>query len=155
MTSHGFAVVRRYCPSGLVPPNRPPNTGDGAVPAVGAGAAGAGANIGAGFFAADFFFDVFLLAAFFIPFFLRAGAARFAFLDFFAFDFFRFFAIIASQWVQPNFHLQPHGLFAVGSPLAGPRRRQARQLAQRLRHRPPARPVEQLDRMDDRDGGAG
>ena len=43
-----------------------------------AGAVGAGAGLGAGFF--------FFLAgvAFFIPFFLRAGAPRFAFLDFFA-----------------------------------------------------------------------
>jgi hypothetical protein len=44
----------------------------------GDGATRAGAGFGAGFF---FFFAS---VAFFIPFFLRAGAPRFAFLDFFA-----------------------------------------------------------------------
>ena len=44
----------------------------------GDGATGAGAGFGTGFF---FFFAS---VAFFIPFFLRAGASRFAFLDFFA-----------------------------------------------------------------------
>lgn len=42
---------------------------------------GAGAGFGTGFFAAALFFAG---AALFIPFFLRAGAPRFAFLDFFA-----------------------------------------------------------------------
>src|SRR6185437_1825911 len=83
----------------------------------GAGGAGgaAGAGAGAAFFGAAFlalaffgaaFFAAFLadflavfLAAFFTPFFLRAGAARFAF-DFFAF--FRFFAMISSDRVQPR-----------------------------------------------------
>ena len=42
------------------------------------GAVGAGAGVG------DGFFFLFAGVAFFIPFFLRAGAPRFAFLDFFA-----------------------------------------------------------------------
>jgi len=80
-----------------IPPKVPPN-GDGDGDGSGAaGGTGAGiALVGAAFFgatrflAADLFFIVFL--AFFIPFFLRAGA-RLAF-DFFAFAFFRFFAMI-------------------------------------------------------------
>jgi hypothetical protein len=52
-------------------PPKPSQTG-------GEGATGAGAGFGAGFF---FFFAG---AAFFIPFFLRDGAPRFAFLDFLA-----------------------------------------------------------------------
>ena len=42
------------------------------------GAVGAGAGVGAGFF------FLFAGVVFFIPFFLRTGAPRFAFLDFFA-----------------------------------------------------------------------
>jgi hypothetical protein len=66
-----------------LPPNRPPklpigNTGAGAG---GGGAIGAGAGFFAGF-------------AFFISFLLRAGAARFAFLDFFALVFRFYFAMI-------------------------------------------------------------
>ena len=53
-----------------MPPKPSPSGGDGAT--------GAGAGFGAGFF---FFFAS---VAFFIPFFLRAGASRFAFLDFLA-----------------------------------------------------------------------
>jgi len=52
-------------------PPKPSQTG-------GEGATGAGADFGAGFF---FFLGGF---AFFVPFFLRAGAPRFAFLDFLA-----------------------------------------------------------------------
>ena len=55
----------------MVSPPKPSETGDD-------GATGAGAGFGAGFF---FFFAG---VAFFIPFFLRAGAPRFAFLDFLA-----------------------------------------------------------------------
>jgi hypothetical protein len=89
------------------PPNgvpKPPGVddgklGDGDDGVIGAGPGfgaiiGIGAGFGAGFFATAFFAFLVFLAAFFIPFFLRAGAARFAFLDFFAFDFFRFFAMI-------------------------------------------------------------
>jgi hypothetical protein len=61
------------------------------LPKIGVGAIGAGAGFGAGFFATVLFFAG---VALFIPFFLRAGAPRFAFLDFFAFAF-RFFAIIS------------------------------------------------------------
>jgi hypothetical protein len=85
---------------------------------------GAGAGFGAGFFATAFFFAVFFLVAFFIPFFLRAGAARFAFLDFFAFDFFRFFFAmivlpIGSTKLLPTHKATTHhrGLNPLGRPL--------------------------------------
>jgi hypothetical protein len=88
-------------------PNR---LGVGAT-ATGAGGAGGAAGGCAAFFGAAFlalaffgaaFFALFraaFLATFFTLFFLRAGAARFAF-DFFAF--FRFFAMISSDRVQPR-----------------------------------------------------
>jgi hypothetical protein len=50
------------------------------LPSSGDGASGTGAGFG-GFFITVFFFTC---LAFFIPFFLRVGAPRFAFLDFFA-----------------------------------------------------------------------
>jgi hypothetical protein len=76
-------------------------------PPIGAGLGlAAGACAGAAFgrdLRAVFFFAGFALFVF-IPFFFRAGAARFAaFFDFFAFAFFRFFAIalILVGMVQP------------------------------------------------------
>jgi hypothetical protein len=74
-------------------PKKPPKRGITDPGPVGGGTTGSGADVGASGDALAFFFVVFL-AAFFSPFFLRAGAARFAFLDFFFFDFFRFFAMI-------------------------------------------------------------
>jgi hypothetical protein len=62
-----------------LPPKLP--TGDTGAGTGGGGAVGAGAGFGTGFVAAVFFFAG---VALFIPFFLRAGAPRFAFLDFFA-----------------------------------------------------------------------
>src|SRR5262249_3346709 len=84
-------------PSEPPPPDVPPNgEHEGGVYDGAGGAAGFGAGLGAafGFFAATFF------AAFFATtrFFLRAGAAFFAFLFLvFDFDFFAFFAMIASR----------------------------------------------------------
>jgi hypothetical protein len=70
---------------------------------VGAGAGDAGAAAG---FAARFF--AVFLAGFFDPAFLRAGAARFAFLDFFALVFaFRFFAMVSLP-MGFNFNVLPN-----------------------------------------------
>jgi hypothetical protein len=77
------------------------------IPPVGAGAGLAGAGAGAAAFLAlragfRFALDFALFA--FIPFFFRAGAARFAvFFAFFAFAFLRFFAmvIVLPEMVQP------------------------------------------------------
>jgi hypothetical protein len=79
-----------------LPPDGPPKIGDAGA---GGAAAGGGGAIGAGFgvgLLTRFFAAVFLAGlAFFIPFFVRAGATRFALLDFFPFAFvFRFFAMI-------------------------------------------------------------
>ena len=57
------------------------------------------AGLGAGFFATIFFFAG---VAFFIPFVLRAGAPRFAFLDFFAFVFCFFFAMFSPRSIRPE-----------------------------------------------------
>ena len=54
------------------------------VGGTGAGCGGAVVGAGAGFGARFFDFALLALFAFFIPFFFRAGAPRFAFLDFFA-----------------------------------------------------------------------
>jgi hypothetical protein len=92
-----FARLQFYCPSGLLPKSPPKFAiGDTGAGAGGGGAIGVGAglgmDLGVGFLALAFFLVDFL-AAFFIAFFLRAGAARFVFLDFFALDFFRFFPL--------------------------------------------------------------
>ena len=87
-----------------MPPNKPPNVGITGL----AGEGAIGAGFGAAFLfaafllgAARFFaFLAVLLTALFAPFFL-AGAARLAFLDFFAFAFFRFFAMI-NLWIGSN-----------------------------------------------------
>jgi hypothetical protein len=68
------------------------------------GEAGAGAGAGAALRRAAFLF-VFLLLFAFMPFFFRAGAARFAvFFVFFAFAFLRFFAMIfiLPEWFNPH-----------------------------------------------------
>ena len=54
------------------------------VGGTGAGCGGAVVGAGAGFGARFFDFTLLVRFAFFIPFFFRAGAPRFAFLDFFA-----------------------------------------------------------------------
>jgi len=52
------------------------------------------------FFVVALFLALVFFAGFFIPFFLRAGAARFALFDF-AFTFFRFFAMIVLPLFDP------------------------------------------------------
>jgi hypothetical protein len=58
--------------------------GAGSDGAIGAGAGSGAIGAGAGFGARILAFALLAGFAFFIPFFLRAGAPRFAFLDFFA-----------------------------------------------------------------------
>jgi hypothetical protein len=82
-----------------LPPKLP--NGDTGAGTGGGGAVAAGAGFGTGFFAgARFFAGV----ALFIPFFLRAGAPRFAFLDFFAlvFVFATFNLPIGSTKIMPT-----------------------------------------------------
>ena len=77
------------------------------LPKIGVGAIGAGAGFGAGFFATVLFFAG---VALFIPFFLRAGAPRFAFLDFFALVFATFNLLIGSTKIMPTTPAARHHL---------------------------------------------
>ena len=84
-----------YCPS-VLPPKLPigdtgVGTGGGVI-----GTIGAGAGFGAVFFATVLFLAG---VAVFSPFFLRAGAPRFAFLDFFAFA---LVFVFATFWPAPG-----------------------------------------------------
>jgi hypothetical protein len=84
-----------YCPSVFSPPNKPPKSVcDVGLPA---GSVGPGGGTSA-LLGVVFLFALVLLAVFFIPFFLRAEATRLTvldLLDFFAFAFLRFFAMMA------------------------------------------------------------
>jgi hypothetical protein len=107
----GFARGRCggvYCPS-VLPPKLPSgDTGAGAGGGV-IGTIGAGAGFGAGFFATVLFLAG---VAVFSPFFLRAGAPRFAFLDFFAFAlvFATFNLLIGSTKIMPTTPAARHHL---------------------------------------------
>ena len=121
-----------YCPS-VLPPKLPigdtgVGTGGGVI-----GTIGAGAGFGAGFFATVLFLAG---VAVFSPFFLRAGAPRFAFLDFFAFALVFVFAtfnlLIGSTKIMPTTPAAHHHLsLCARSQIISIRRHLSRELVHR------------------------
>src|SRR3954454_7738076 len=134
------SALARYAPS---PPPLPPGVIQEGIAGVAAGAAAGAAAAAFGFAlrAAFFFFAAFGAAAFGAAafFFFLAATAFLTFFTFFAFalDFFAFFAMLDLPIVWPMVQRSC--------------RHWSERSLQRRRHSAPRRPIDQLDRVDNRD----